>query len=144
MNTRMIQVAAQVPASVERVYLAWTNPELAMKWFCGEGIRPADLEIDFRVGGRYRATQIILDEEFTVSGVYIEIEEHKKIVFTHEWHDPLQFETTVTVEFNPDGHETEVVVTQNEFVSDGQADGQKNGWQNALDSLVQKFTEGVL
>jgi len=142
MSTFEMQVDALVPAPVERVFHAFVNPEIAIQWFCGEGIRPKELRIDPRPGGAFFASLIILNEEFVVTGRYHEVVPNEMLVFTHEWNDDFKYETLVTISFRAEDEGTKVTVNQQKFPNQGQADGQKNHWHNALDSLVQKFSSG--
>src|SRR5438309_4398259 len=43
-----------IRASRERVYQAWTDPQILTKWFGPAGIHCSHSEMDVRVGGTYR------------------------------------------------------------------------------------------
>lgn len=72
------------------LWRAWTDPALAARWWHPRGVStpPESVRIDLREGGRY-AYEMVLDEtgeRFPTAGVYREIEEPRKLVFT--WGSP--------------------------------------------------------
>lgn len=70
-------------ADRERVFKAWTEPELLKQWFAPEGCTISYTEIDIRIGGRYHSC--IDNPEFGKCwciGEYKEIIAPEKIVFT--------------------------------------------------------------
>lgn len=145
MNDISILVSVRIPAPVDKVYRAWTEPKLVSKWFAEDSEKyPDGLVMDHRVGGRFRATIRILNESFSVSGEYKEIIENEKIVFRQGWDDNLQLSTLVIVEFREREFGTEMFVTQENIANQDEADGHRRGWEEALARLAQKFTEGEL
>lgn len=145
MDNISILVSARIPVPVEKVYKAWSDEKLIIKWFSEEGeMRPGSVEMDRRVGGKYRATMNILNEAFTVSGEYKEIVPNEKIVYTQGWEDPLRLSTLVTVEFRKKDFGTEIILTQDHLANEDEAEGHKSGWERAFARLSRKFAEGAL
>ena len=68
------------PASIWR---CWTEPELLMQWFCPRPWKVIEAEIDLRVGGAGNFTmQGPNGETIPNKGVYLAIEENRRLVFT--------------------------------------------------------------
>ena len=67
----------------EKVFKAWTDPVLMKEWFVPRPWSIADVQIDARPGG---SNLIVMrspeGQEFPNRGVYLEIVENEKIVFT--------------------------------------------------------------
>lgn len=134
-----IQVSQFVKAKREKVFQAWTNPELIKKWSCPEGLKIGAVEADIKVGGRYR-TEMRGDEGlFTAIGVYQQIIPNEKIVYTHGWEGPDYTETLVTVEFKEKDGGTEVILTHDRLKSEESAKGHEEGWISTLKNLSRNL-----
>jgi uncharacterized protein YndB with AHSA1/START domain len=70
-------------APPEKLFQAWTDPELMKKWFCPRPWTVASVDNDLRPGG---ASTVVMrspeGEEFPSRGVFLEVVPNKKIVFT--------------------------------------------------------------
>src|SRR5262245_19654819 len=87
------------PASL--VFALWSKPEHMKRWMGPAKFTCPEVEIDFRVGGAYRA--MIKSAEYGETwfgGVYREIVPNRRIVFTFAWDNDLPsagVETLVTI-----------------------------------------------
>jgi uncharacterized protein YndB with AHSA1/START domain len=67
----------------EKVYRAWTEPELLRQWFAPKPFTTPVAQLDVRVGG---ANLIVMRDpqgnEFPNRGVYLEVVPNEKLVFT--------------------------------------------------------------
>ncbi len=125
-------------ASPETVYKAWTNPDVAKKWFGPSPQFTTPIaEIDLRVGGAYRIGMKSPEGElYAATGVYREIVPNEKLVFTWRWEgDPPSPETLVTVELKKSGKNTELVFTHENFPTEDLAKDHQEGWEGALSKL---------
>jgi uncharacterized protein YndB with AHSA1/START domain len=135
-----------IHATRERVFDAWTKPELMNQWYVG-GKGYARTAVDLRVGGKYINEMLVEGESSCTAsrksaagsldsylhhGEYVEIERPSRLVFT--WNSPAVQNTTVTVEFRevPDG--TEVTITHT-LPSVENCPGHTEGWTMALANL---------
>jgi uncharacterized protein YndB with AHSA1/START domain len=50
----VVRLHRTIPAPPERVYRAWLEPELLRRWLAPGGLEVTRVEVDERVGGRYR------------------------------------------------------------------------------------------
>lgn len=133
---RLTRIFAAPPA---RVFQAWTQPELMMRWFCPRGFTMVSVEIDLRPGGVWRSRMRSPDGgDYAQHGVYREIVVPERLVFTQIWEAPegeAGGATLVTVTFNDYGATTEVTVRQTGFQTDELRDDHADGWTTSLDAL---------
>lgn len=147
-----LRVTKIINAPRERVFAAWTQPEMLHKWWgAHESFSAPIAEVDLRVGGKYRFGMLEpgKDEPYVSYGVYREVNPPEKIVFTWAWekmpHDAEGFvpaETLVTVEFIEKGSATEVVLTHEQFTDEPMRDEHQGGWNGCLASLEKLFAAG--
>lgn len=97
---RKVDVVAMEPirmhlaAGRERVFAAWTEPALLVRWW-GPG---AEADLDLRIGGRFRLSMQFDWGAMVAVGEYREIVEPERLVFTFSWDgDPTGEETLVTL-----------------------------------------------
>jgi uncharacterized protein YndB with AHSA1/START domain len=139
MNDRVLEIERLIPASPERVFEYWTDPELLAKWFGPAGYDVPGHDVDARPGGKWRAT--IRSPEGTlrtVSGIYNSIDPPRRLVFTWAWDDDAgvrghETEVTVTLEPTPGG--TRLKLVQQMFETSPMRDRHNNGWSSALNRL---------
>lgn len=83
--TRLIDVPR------EKLFRAWTEPELVKQWFVPAPWTIARAEMDVRPGGR---SLVVMrspeDQDFPNHGVYLEVVKDEKIVFTDAYTEAWQ------------------------------------------------------
>jgi len=88
LRAREVTVVRVLDATPEEVWDAWTEPAAFAAWFSTPPFStPAStVEMDVRVGGQWHATQVSSedDTELPFAGVYREVEEPTRLVFTFE------------------------------------------------------------
>lgn len=69
------------------VFRAWTDPERLKQWWGPPGYATPAVELDLRVGGRYRIGMRKLPDGdvFYLSGVYQEVRPPERLVYTWRW-----------------------------------------------------------
>jgi len=133
-----LRLTRTFPASRERVFRAWTEPEALRRWLSPETHETPSAEVDLRVGGAYRIGMRKLSDGKAsyVTGLYREITPPEKLAFTWRWEgEPEHGETLVTLEFRDLGGVTEVVLTHEQFPSEESRDGHGKGWTSCLNKL---------
>ena len=130
-------------APPEKVFQAWTDPEILTKWWGPAGATIPECDLDARPGGTWRT---VMDnpngESYTVSGVFRELAPPDRLVMTWGWQQ----------EDGSRGHETEIVVTfedvpegtrlrlvQSVFENVEQRDMHGMGWRSSFDDLDRMF-----
>jgi uncharacterized protein YndB with AHSA1/START domain len=134
-----VRVTRTFQASRHRVFRAWTDPELLMRWFVEPDGEMRVRELDLRVGGRYRLEGRVGDKPWALEGEYLEVRPPEKLVYTWRWEDDPALggpgDTVVTVEFRERGNQTELTVTQEGFTNAIAQKEHHNGWIGCLDRL---------
>ncbi|SFQ41632.1 Uncharacterized conserved protein YndB, AHSA1/START domain [Amycolatopsis arida] len=84
-----ILITREFDAPRHLVYRAWTTPELVERWWSGHRGTMTSVEIDLRVGGRWRYV-LVANGGFEVAfhGEYREIVPNERIVTTEMYEDP--------------------------------------------------------
>ena len=82
-ESRELTVTRLIDAPPERVYAAWTQPELLKKWFTPKPVETITAEMDVRPGGSSLIVMRLPDgTEMPNRGVFLEVVPNKKLVFT--------------------------------------------------------------
>lgn len=124
---------------VERVWRAMTDPAALTAWFWPQRFDPG-VEVDLRVGGRYRIDGPAVG--MAVSGEYVAVEPPHRLVFTWVW-DGEDAETLVTVELTPTPDGTRLFLRHERFVDDEAAKSHAQGWDDCLDRLPAWLTHST-
>jgi uncharacterized protein YndB with AHSA1/START domain len=123
------------------VFKAWADPKHLAHWSGPRGFTSIGDKMDFRPGGAYRACLRAPDgTENWVRGVYREIVEPERLVFTHAWEGEGGKpgpETLVTVTFADHAGQTEMRFHQAFFESKESRDGHREGWSSSFERLAE-------
>ena len=119
----------------ERVFAAFTTPEIMREWHGPPGGTIANVTFDARPGGKYRIEMRSPDgEEYNVGGVISEFRSPELLAYSFRWEedDPqLERDTYVRIEFVAKGGHTEILFTHTGFAGIESRDRHDEGW-NAL------------
>ncbi len=133
-----LTVTRRIAARPEKVYAAWTEPEKLVKWFAPARAKPgtASADLDVRVGGRYRIRfEDNAGENFEVGGVYREVVQNQRLVFSWAWHSTPERESLVTVSLRPDGAGTLLTLHHEQFFDEAARDNHQRGWTEFVANL---------
>ena len=124
------------------VYRAWTTPELIKRWWGAERGEVTSVELDLRVGGRWRYVSRTDDGfEFGFSGEYREIVENERLVATEVYEPVPDHEALNTLTLTEhDGRTTLTVLVEHDSKESRDAhlnSGMEPGMQDALRLLEQ-------
>jgi uncharacterized protein YndB with AHSA1/START domain len=141
-----------VSVAPEKVWAAWTNPELLVQWFTPAPWKTAGCDIDLRPGGKFNTVMESPEgERFPNNGCILEIVANRLLVFTSvvgEGFRPvapangaenLPFTARISLEpaANDGTRYTAVVMHADVEGAKRHADmGFHDGWGAALDQLV--------
>jgi uncharacterized protein YndB with AHSA1/START domain len=135
---RTLRLNREVLASRPVVFGACVEPDDLAQWWGPHGFTTPHIELDLRVGGRYRFGMQPPDGElFHLSGEFREIEPPARLVYTFRWEepDPDDRETVVTMSLGDRGDSTEVVVVQSGFATEERRALHVDGWTDSLERL---------
>jgi uncharacterized protein YndB with AHSA1/START domain len=125
----------------ERVFEAWTRPDLVARWFFPGTDWTVVVTCDLEVGGRYeldmRDGQGVRHLQF---GQYREIVPVSRLVFTWSCPDLGVMDSVVTVELADRGDQTELVLTHELPPEPKIRRGHEEGWEGCLGNL-DKFLQ---
>ena len=131
----MLVVRRELHAAVERVFDAWVDPRSLAQWMRPASIEKVDVAVEARVGGRFALVMHGADGPLEHTGVYLQIERPRRLVFT--WLSPAteQRETLVTVQLVERSGVTEVTVTHELLPDTVMLDALREGWTDVLERL---------
>lgn len=124
-------------AAPEAVFDAWTDADRLRQWFLPGDIKALPVvEVDARVGGRFRIVMQGEEGEYDHTGEYRVVDRPAKLVFT--WHSPAtQFrESVVTITFEPDGDGTALTLVHEGLPDADTVEKHKDGWSSIVEKLA--------
>jgi uncharacterized protein YndB with AHSA1/START domain len=133
-----LRIERDFDAPPEMVYRAWTDPAHLAKWWGPEGMSAGHVELDVRVGGKYRCSMVGGDgSEMWVQGIYREVVDSERLVFTWAWETDGEPgpSTTITLEFRQIAGGTRLIVVHEGFETEDARDRHESGWSSSLDCL---------
>ncbi len=140
----------------EKIWAAWTTPDLLMQWFCPLPWRTVACEIDLKPGGKFHTVMRSPEgQEFPNTGCYLEIVSNRRLVWTNALdpgfrpakqpeaspgHECAEFLMTATILLEPlaDGTKYSVWVQHNDIAARMKHEnmGFEEGWGAALGQMV--------
>jgi uncharacterized protein YndB with AHSA1/START domain len=145
-NDRELVLTRLIDAPREKLFKCWTQPELMKQWFAPLPWTLPHAEVDLRTGG---SSKIVMrspeGQEFPSQGVYLEIVENEKIVFTdaytEAWAPSEKPFFTGIITFEDEGGKTRYTALARHWtVEDRKAHeemGFHEGWGQCADQLAE-------
>lgn len=141
---RELVVSRLIDAPRRLVFKTWTQPEHIARWWGPQGFTTIHCDMDVRVGGAYRfGIRSPQGSEHWKRGVYREIVEPERIVFTFAWEDADGNpgpELLTTVTFAEEGSKTRLTLRQGGFPTTAGRESHFAGWTSCL----QRFVDYIL
>ncbi|GAB4182336.1 MAG: SRPBCC domain-containing protein [Coleofasciculaceae cyanobacterium] len=126
------------------VFKVWTQPEHFSRWLGPKDFTTIGCQMNVQVGGMYRACiRSPEGNDHWMQGVYREITEPERLVFTFAWEDENnqpKHETLVTVTFEEHDNKTLMTFQQAIFESIESRDSHNTGWSECFDRLATYLT----
>jgi uncharacterized protein YndB with AHSA1/START domain len=148
-----IYISRTFRAPRQRVFDAWTKPEMILKWQGPEGFTVVETHSDPRPGGEYRtvlrgtpAPKLADDHPVEVTGaswgLYLDVDPYSLVRFTWNADWAPGEESVVTIRLSDtEGGGTLMDFTHDKFLTPESAQGHKKGWSGAFNKLA-KLVEG--
>ena len=139
MTQGRVRIERALPAPIEDVYAAWTQPEAMARWLAPMG--HAEVEADVRVGGRLRVVMIGGGMSIEHTGEYLTVEPPRELSFT--WQSPYTGAepSVVTVTLTTNGDSTDLLLLHERLPEDA-AESHGGGWEAILERLVEELLKG--
>jgi uncharacterized protein YndB with AHSA1/START domain len=125
-----------IPVPREKVFAAWLDPEGMRGWMCPGSCRSAEVEIDARVGGKFRILMKSEEKDYDHTGEYVVIDPPSKLAFTWISEGTDHQATLVTVELFDRGKECELVLTHERFPRPEKVEPHRQGWGSIVEKLA--------
>jgi serine/threonine protein kinase len=139
-----IRIEQYIATPPEQVFTAWIEPQQIRDWYApSDDFGPTLGQVDPQVGGDYRIGMMLpgATEPRFVSGQYCKLDAPRTLSFTWAW-EPLKpgwNETQVTLDFQPRGEGTNLVLTHERFRSEPDKADHTQGWRGCLGRLSRKL-----
>jgi uncharacterized protein YndB with AHSA1/START domain len=140
---REIHTVREFDAPRERVFEAFTDPELIPQWW---GMRESTTvvdKMDVQAGGEWRYVQVMADgSEHAFRGVYREVSSPERIVQTWEWEGMPGHVCIETMEFEDLGGDRTRIAGTSLFHTTEERDGMvESGMESGLNETYQRLDE---
>jgi uncharacterized protein YndB with AHSA1/START domain len=128
-----IRIERVLPATIERVYDAWTRVELLTRWYCPNPAWDLKVQADVRVGGDY----VVEMGPYVVRGTYLEVEPPQRLVFSWKWDSSDDEPTRVQVDLSEVADGTRMLLTHTGFASSEETANHQQGWEPEIGRLAE-------
>lgn len=156
--TQVMTINRIFDTTPERLWAAWTDPELFKRWWGGKDFTCPACKIDLRVGGKYIACMRSPDgQDIWSGGVFREIIPTSRLVFTDMFTDPegnlipaSQYGMgadwpdvlLITLNFSEPEPGKTLLTLRHEGMPEGQdQDLTSEGWRQSFDKLAKLMQE---
>lgn len=150
-TNRELVLTRLIDAPRERVFAAWTQPDLLKQWFAPRPWSTPVAELDVRTGGwNYVVMRDQDGNDYPNRGMYLEVVPNEKIVFTDaytgDWQPSDKPFFTAVLTFEDEGGKTRYTARARHWtVEDRQAHekmGFHEGWGMCADQLEELLRRG--
>ena len=144
-SDRELVLTRLIDAPREKLFKAWTDPELLKQWFAPLPYTTPVVELDVRPGG---ANLFVMRDpeanEFPNRGVYLEVVENERLVitdaYTKAWEPSEKPFMTVIVTFEDEGGKTRYTARALHWTAADREEHEKmgfhEGWGQCADQLA--------
>jgi uncharacterized protein YndB with AHSA1/START domain len=87
----VLRLRSVLVAPRKRIFQALTTPADLAAWWGPEGFSTTEMDLDLRVGGRYRFVMRPPEgEAFHLAGEFLEIAAPRRLVYGFRWEEPIR------------------------------------------------------
>ena len=132
-----IRFTRTIDAPRERVWKAWTDPGVLTAWFQAQGTSLSDVAMEVTPGGHWRATMSANGDKTEWRGVYTEVKEPEKLVFTvtDEAGEEHRIASVTLVDL--DEEKTQLIFQE----SDSRNMTYERGWSSVLERMAKELEQ---
>lgn len=143
-----IEIKKLIRVPKDRVFGAWTTPEVMARWMAPGTAEVLKSEVDFKVGGKYRIAMkgemLGRAYDVVIGGIYREIVPEERLSFTWVYEDAEHRDSvgdsivTVILESAPEG--TRLTLIHEKIATEERREGHLWGWTDCLEKLTATLT----
>jgi uncharacterized protein YndB with AHSA1/START domain len=148
----VLVVRRQIPFPREQVFAAWLDGASLAQWMRPSGTVRATVEVDPRVGGKFRIVMHAssspsgpdgshMEQDHEHRGEYLAIEPPSLLSFTWISKATDLLPTVVTIEFQARGSGTELVLTHRRLPQ-ARVESHRQGWTSIVRQLEEVLASG--
>jgi uncharacterized protein YndB with AHSA1/START domain len=131
-----LKVSRVIRAPREKVFDAWTRPDLLLQWWGPGPVSCPEAQVDLREGGEYRLANLEVDGSITwIWGRFESVRAPDELAYTWNVSIVPGEPTLVRVQFLPHPEGTELVLTHERFAVEAVRDMHVEGWGLCIDKL---------
>lgn len=131
-----IRIVRVLPATIRKVYDAWTRVELLTQWYCPNPDLELKVQADVRVGGDY----VVEMGPHVVRGTYLEVDPPYRLAFSWKWDGADDEPTRVQVDLSEVPEGTQMQLTHTGFATEEDSANHLQGWNPELGRLAALLT----
>ena len=137
-------IETTIQVSVDKVWEAWTEPSVIMKWFGSDPKgKVLSAKLDVNPGGSFEVVFKDADQtEHTCYGTYSEIEKLSKLTFTWHWKSEPNVESFIVLLLSEEGKSTKMQFEHMNF-GDGSKHDYVKGWQSTFLKLKRLLGDNL-
>lgn len=128
-----VRIERVLPAPIEDVFDAWTDPARMTEWLSPVG--HAEAEVDLRVTGRFTVSMIGETTRIEHTGEYLVVNPPRELSFTWQSFYTGSEPSVVTVLLEAEGEETRMVLTHRRL-PENQVEPHSQGWGAMITRLA--------
>ena len=136
----VLRLKRVLPVPRATVYRALSDPDELAKWWGPRGFSVPSVEMNPRVGGRYRIAMQPPDGDlFHLCGEFLEVRPPVRLAYTFRWDppDPDDRRTVSKLTLRERGDRTELVLIQGVFATEERLELHRQGWTESLERLEE-------
>jgi uncharacterized protein YndB with AHSA1/START domain len=156
-SARFLELRRVIHAPRRDVFAAFVTPTALLAWWAPQGWYTPHVEMDLRVGGRFRFGMRSYDNPslMFLHGEYLVIDPPQELRFTYVWEPGGAGErwremaligvvTTVTLRLRDLGDRTELYIRHDGFPTEPGMEQHRLGWSSNWECLEDFLTRGVV
>jgi uncharacterized protein YndB with AHSA1/START domain len=139
----VLELSCTLDASRERVFEALTDPAELVTWWGPSGFTTPEVELDLRIGGRYRLGMQPPDGElFHLAGEFLGIDPPTRLAYSFWWEepDPDDRETVVRLSLDTVTDRTLLSLWQGTFATESRLALHQSGWTDSFAKLSDRLS----
>jgi uncharacterized protein YndB with AHSA1/START domain len=132
-----------LPATPADVFSAWTTADVLEKFMCPGDVTRTHVDVDARVGGRFRIVMRAVGRDLDHRGEYRVLEPGRRIVFTWASAATGGGDTLVTIELAPHEDGTRMVLIHERLPDADALRSHERGWTTIAWKLARHLSTEV-